>query len=41
MLIKDWMAKDVLTVDEDTSLMRATRILKENSIRRLPVVSHG
>lgn len=41
MLIHDWMAKDVLTVDENTSLMRATRIMKENSIRRLPVVSHG
>ena len=41
MLIKDWMAKDVLTVDENTSLMRATRIMKENNIRRLPVVSHG
>ncbi|MGV1098419.1 CBS and ACT domain-containing protein [Thiovibrio sp. JS02] len=41
MLIKDWMAKDVLTVDENTSLMRATRIMKENGIRRLPVVSHG
>jgi acetoin utilization protein AcuB len=41
MLIKDWMAKEVLTVDENTSLMRATRVMKENSIRRLPVVSHG
>ena len=41
MLIKDWMTKDVLTVDENTSLMRATRMMKENSIRRLPVVSHG
>lgn len=41
MLIRDWMAKDVLTVDENTSLMRATRIMKENGIRRLPVVSHG
>lgn len=41
MLIKDWMAKNVLTVDENTSLMRATRIMKENTIRRLPVVSHG
>ena len=41
MLIEDWMAKDVLTVDENTSLMRATRIMKENNIRRLPVVSHG
>jgi len=41
MLIQDWMAKDVMTVDENTSLMRATRVMKENSIRRLPVVSHG
>ncbi|MEN8140013.1 MAG: CBS and ACT domain-containing protein [Thermodesulfobacteriota bacterium] len=41
MLIQDWMAKDVLTVDENTSLMRATRIMKENGIRRLPVVGHG
>ncbi|MDF1614480.1 CBS and ACT domain-containing protein [Desulfurivibrio dismutans] len=41
MLIEDWMAKNVLTVDENTSLMRATRIMKENNIRRLPVVSHG
>jgi len=41
MLIQDWMARDVLTVDENTSLMRATRIMKENNIRRLPVVAHG
>jgi len=41
MLIKDWMASNVLTVDENTSLMRATRIMKENKIRRLPVVNHG
>ncbi len=41
MLIKDWMAKNVLTVDENTSVMRATRIMKENKVRRLPVLSHG
>lgn len=41
MLIRDWMAKEVLTVDENTSLMRATRVMKENNIRKLPVVSHG
>ena len=41
MLIKDWMTKEVLTVDENTSLMRATRMMKENNIRKLPVVSHG
>ena len=41
MLIHDWMAKQVVTVDENTSLMLATRTMKENSIRRLPVVSNG
>ncbi|HEB51311.1 MAG TPA: CBS domain-containing protein [Desulfobulbus sp.] len=41
MLIKDWMATAVLTVDANTSVMRATRTMKENNIRRLPVLSHG
>jgi acetoin utilization protein AcuB len=41
MLIKDWMATAILTVDANTSVMRATRTMKENSIRRLPVLSHG
>ncbi len=41
MLIKDWMATSILTVDANTSVMRATRTMKENKIRRLPVLSHG
>ena len=41
MLIKDWMATSVLTIDENTSVMRATRMMKENKVRRLPVLSHG
>jgi len=41
MLIRDWMAKDILTIDENTSVMRATRIMKEKNVRRLPVLSHG
>jgi len=41
MLIKDWMATAILTVDANTSVMRATRTIKENNIRRLPVMSHG
>ena len=41
MLIKDWMATAILTVDANTSVMRATRTMKENNIRRLPVMSHG
>ena len=38
MLIKDWMTTAVLTIDANTSVMRATRIMKENNIRRLPVL---
>ncbi len=41
MLVKDWMAKDVLTIDENASVMRANRTMKENKIHRLPVLSHG
>lgn len=39
MLINEWMATDVLTVDEETSLMRATRMMNENNIRKMPVVA--
>lgn len=41
MLIKDWMATAILTVDANTSVMRAMRTMKDNNIRRLPVLSHG
>ena len=41
MLIKDWMATTILTVDANTSVMRAGRTMKDNTIRRLPVVSQG
>jgi acetoin utilization protein AcuB len=38
MIIKDWMTKDVITVDPEASMMRAAKLMKEKSIRRLPVV---
>lgn len=38
MIIKDWMTKDVITVDPETSMMRAAKVMKEKGIRRLPVV---
>ncbi len=41
MLIKDWMATTILTVDANTSVMRAGRTMKDNNIRRLPVVAKG
>jgi acetoin utilization protein AcuB len=38
MLIRDWMTKNVLSVTPDTSMMKASKILKEHDISRLPVV---
>lgn len=38
MLIRDWMAKDVITVTPDSSMMHAAKLLKEHKIERLPVV---
>jgi acetoin utilization protein AcuB len=41
MLVQGWMSVDVITVDEDTSMMKASIIMKENKIRCLPVVDKG
>jgi acetoin utilization protein AcuB len=41
MLVREWMGSDVLTVDENTSMMKALHLMKENNIRRLPVVARG
>jgi acetoin utilization protein AcuB len=41
MLIKDWMTKDPITMNEDTSMIKAIHIMKERRFRRLPVVSAG
>ena len=41
MLGKGWMSTDVITIDEDTSMMKASQIMKENNIRRLPVMRKG
>jgi acetoin utilization protein AcuB len=38
MLVRDWMSKDVITIDADASMNKATKMLKENDIRRLPVI---
>jgi acetoin utilization protein AcuB len=38
MLVKGWMTSEVMTIDEDTSMMKASQIMKENNIRRLPVI---
>jgi acetoin utilization protein AcuB len=39
MLVKDWMTTDPITVSPETSIMKASQIMKENNIRRLPVVN--
>ena len=38
MLIKDWMSKSPVTAKPATSIMKAAKLMKENNIRRLPVV---
>ena len=41
MLVKNWMSKDVITVDADNSMQNAIYILQEENIKMLPVVDKG
>jgi len=41
MRIRDVMTKNPITVDSETLVLDAQKIMKENNIRRLPVVDHG
>ena len=41
MRIKDVMTKNPITVDSDTLMLDARRLMKEKNIRRLPVVDKG
>jgi acetoin utilization protein AcuB len=38
MLVKYWMTREVITVDEDVSLMQASKLMKQHGIKHLPVV---
>lgn len=38
MLIRDWMTANVITVTPNVSMMKASRLMKEHSIHRLPVL---
>ena len=38
MLVQEWMTKDVVTITPDVSIMKASRLMKEKRIGRLPVV---
>lgn len=39
MLVQGWMTTEVTTIDEETSMMKASVIMKERKIRCLPVVN--
>jgi acetoin utilization protein AcuB len=41
MRIRDVMTKNPITVDSETLVLDAQRIMKENNIRRLPIVDKG
>lgn len=41
MPVQDWMSKDLITVDEDASIMKASKIMKQNGIKHLPVMRKG
>jgi len=38
MLVKNWMSKNVIMIDESDSMQDAMRLLKEHRIRMLPVI---
>lgn len=38
MLIREWMTTEVVTVTPETSMLKASRLMKEYKIRRLPVL---
>ena len=40
-LVKDWMSRDVVTCPPTMGLLDADSLLREHSIRRLPVVENG
>jgi acetoin utilization protein AcuB len=41
MPVQDWMSKDLITVDADTSIMKASKVMKQNRIQHLPVLKKG
>jgi len=41
MPVKDWMSQDLVTIEEDTSIMKASKVMKQNNIQHLPVLKKG
>ncbi|MBU1161261.1 MAG: CBS and ACT domain-containing protein [Proteobacteria bacterium] len=41
MLVKNWMSKPAITIDEDESMYEAIKLLKNHNIKMLPVMEKG
>jgi CBS domain-containing protein len=40
-LVKDWMTREVITINPDMTLPEAHRLMTDHKIRRLPVIENG
>ncbi len=40
MLVRNWMTPNVITVNPDTSLLKTGKLMRDNNVRRMPVVSN-
>jgi acetoin utilization protein AcuB len=40
-LVKNWMSKNVVTINEEDSMQDAMKLMKQHNIRMLPVLKHG
>ncbi len=38
MLVSNWMSKEVVTITADRSMMKASKVMKDKGISRVPVV---
>ncbi|MGE5257142.1 MAG: CBS and ACT domain-containing protein [Hyphomicrobiales bacterium] len=41
MLVRNWMSKNVVTINEEDSMQDAMRLMKQHNIRMLPVLKNG
>ncbi len=41
MLVKNWMSKKVVTIDENDSMQDAINLIKQHKINMLPVMKKG
>jgi acetoin utilization protein AcuB len=41
MLVKHWMSENVVTIDEDVSIMKASKLMKQHGFQHLLVLQKG